>query len=129
MRSLSGQQRFTNALQLKEDRRFAEAQLILEQLASERPDSAAVWAVLGDVYWEQQMLDQAVGAFRIAVTQAPTSEVASLGLFHTLWENGERDAALAEARQFQQVASSADYRYIFAEMEATDRDFSRGGTV
>ncbi len=111
------QQRFEQAITLKEQQRYAEAQQLLEQLTNSQPHSAALYAVLADVYWEQGFLDKAIEAFRVSITLAPKSETASLGLFHCLWEKGDREAAVTEARRFLSVADSEEFRHLLTTVE------------
>jgi tetratricopeptide (TPR) repeat protein len=108
-------------LALKEARRYAEAQAILEELTLVRPDSAALYVVLGDVYRDQGMLVRAVDSFRTSTTLAPGAEVASLGLFHSLWDLGDRSAALAEARRYVAIAESDNYQKILSDFDKSQR--------
>jgi tetratricopeptide (TPR) repeat protein len=119
---MTDQQQFEEALSLKSQQRYAEAQTFLEQLATRLPNSAALYAVLGDVYWEEGLLDKAVEAFHTATFLSPKSETASLGLFHCLWEKGERDAALLEAKRFLESTESEDYRTILLEVEEKESE-------
>ena len=73
---------------------------ILNDLLKTTPRSASVHALLGDVQWEQNKTAEAVASFRRAVELAPNSELASLGLFHTLMESGDKQQAIAEMERF-----------------------------
>jgi lipoprotein NlpI len=81
-----------------------------------RPNSAALIAVLGDVYSELGNVDAAIEAFREAVRLAPTSEIASLGLFHCLWRAKKEREAFDEIRRFMSLSESQDYRDIVNEL-------------
>jgi tetratricopeptide (TPR) repeat protein len=117
---VTDQQRFDEALLLKGQKRYAEAQRLLEQLALSEQTSAALYAVLGDVYWEQGLMDKAIEAFRTSTSLSPKSEAASLGLFHCLWEKGDQNAAISEARRFLSVVDSEEYRKTLQNLEAAD---------
>src|SRR5260370_32852021 len=97
---MTDQQRFDAALALRDKGDYPAAQDLLEQLAEVRPESSALYAVLGDTYWEQGLLDKAVNCFRRCTELTPRSETASPGLFHCLGEMGRRAEALAEADGF-----------------------------
>lgn len=114
------QSQFEDALQLRDKGERADARQALERLLTERPNSAALLAVLGDVCWDLGDLPNAVIHFRKATTLSPASETASLGLFHTLWEAGQRHEALAEARRFLQLTDSEEYRDLLAEVEPVE---------
>ena len=100
------------AIDLKNQERFAEAAQILEQLRESYPQSASVHALLGEVLWQQHGAAQAIPAFQRAVELAPTSELASLGLFHTLLETGDKQRALQEMNRFLSLSDSEEYEAI-----------------
>jgi predicted Zn-dependent protease len=114
------QDHFAEAISLKEKQQYAQAQQALEQLALRQPKSAALRAVLGDVYWKQGMLDKAIEAFRVATVLSPRSETASLGLFHCLWQSGQQAAAIAEAKRLLRLRDCEDYRNILSELGLTE---------
>jgi tetratricopeptide (TPR) repeat protein len=118
---MNDQQRFEEALLLKAEQRHAEALPILEQLEKVQPRSAALYAVLGDTYWELRLMDKAIAAFRFATVLSPKSETASLCLFHCLWELGEYDKAIVEAYRFLRLGDSEDYRAILMEIGSIER--------
>jgi hypothetical protein len=60
-------------------------------------------------------------SFRPATEKAPTSEGASLGLFHTLLEAGRSDEAFNAMRRFLSLAESPEYRRLLLEIrQASD---------
>jgi predicted Zn-dependent protease len=76
------------------------------------PASASVHAFLADTLWDQGRLTQAIASFRKAVELAPKSEMASLGLFHTLLESGDRADAIAEMNRFLSLSDSEEYQTL-----------------
>jgi predicted Zn-dependent protease len=100
------------AIDLKNQERYSEAAHLLENLSKSYPESASVRALLGDALWEQNDLGGAVASFRQAVKLAPNSETASLGLFHTLLESGDRQSAIAEMSRFLTVSDSEEYKVL-----------------
>lgn len=100
------------AIDLKNRERYAEAAQILEQLRENYPQSASVHAILGEILWQQKGATQAVPLFQKAVELAPTSELASLGLFHTLLETGEKQRAVQEMNRFLSLSDSQEYEAI-----------------
>ena len=92
------------------------AMAILRTLMRDFPDKAAAYVVLGDILWEAGELKKAARAFRVATERFPKLEIASKGLFHTLWDQAETDAALNELGRFQSVAFSQDYADILDDI-------------
>ena len=60
----------------------------------------------------------AVHSFEKAVKLAPNSELASLGLFHTLLETGDKKGAIREMNRFCSLAYSKEYQTIAKEFGA-----------
>ena len=58
--------RFDEAVRLKEAGKFEVAEAILVELSKKDPKSTAILAILGDLYWDMQLLEDAVDAFRRA---------------------------------------------------------------
>jgi len=109
-------QRFAEATKLKEKGDLSAAREIMLELSEIDPDSPAISAVLGHVFWEMQLLNEAITAFRRAVELAPNLEAASLGLFHCLWESGKREEALEEAKRFTSISGSDTYMEMVREI-------------
>src|SRR5205809_5538118 len=86
---------FNEALQHRHAGRNKEALGILLPLSRQKPSSASVFGILGDLYWRAGRLDDAAQSFKRATELSPRSELASLGLFHTLWESGRIEVAKA----------------------------------
>jgi len=105
------------ALALKNAKDFRGAANILVRITKAYPRCAAAFGLLGLIcYCELGQVKQAVGAFQQASRLSPTSETASLGLFHALWKAGYRKRAIAEMERFQAISNSADYAEIEAEL-------------
>lgn len=107
--------RLGQAIALKNQERYSEAAQILGDLRKTNPQSASVHALLGDALWEQGDLPKAVRSFKKAVKLSPESELASLGLFHTLMESGDKQGAIRELNRFRRVAASKEYDAIAKE--------------
>jgi tetratricopeptide (TPR) repeat protein len=105
---------FEKALKLRKDGDLKEARVNLEYLANVFPKKASVIGILADVCWRLRDLDAAICYFRMATQLSPKSEVASLGLYHTLIES-----ALVEMDRFTSISESKDY----SDMKETIRSF------
>jgi predicted Zn-dependent protease len=110
---------FSETVKFKEAGQFECARKMLLDLHEKDPQSTAILAVLGDVYWDMRLLEDAVSVFKRAIQLSPTLEAVSLGLFHCLWQLGKREEALEEVMRFQSLADSEDYREIFREINET----------
>ena len=104
------------AMQLRRQGRRREAVRILEGLASRHSRSAAVMGSLGSVYFELGLLAKAGKAFAQAIELNPKSEMASLGLFHSLWQQGARSEAFAEMSRFLSAAKSEEYTKLLRDL-------------
>ena len=105
------------ALHLKNKKDFEGALLVLDQLIESDPTSATSHGLRGGILaFELSRWKDAIMSFEKAARLSPRSEMASLGLFHSLWDARRRKAAIAEMERFQKVAHSADYDEIAAEL-------------
>ena len=107
---------FANAIKLRDAGKTDAARRILERLAAGPFATCAVFVVLGTLQWDQNLLPDAVQSFRRAVHIFPQSDLASLGLFHTLIESGFDDEAFDEMRRFLSIADSDEYRNLIKEI-------------
>jgi tetratricopeptide (TPR) repeat protein len=90
-----------------------------EQAVKRWPNySIGFWFLAGvyQVYLEKP--EPAIPYYRQAVRLSPKSEMASLGLFHSLWNTDQIDEAIAEIKRYQTLTNwkSKDYLEIVAEM-------------
>ncbi len=108
--------RLGEAIDLKNQKRYGESARILKELRRTHPASASVHGLLGFALWQQNDLVNAVHSFEKAVQLAPQSELASLGLFHTLLETGDKKGASREMDRFRRLANSKEYQTIAKEI-------------
>ena len=104
--------RFESANRLRKAGDAAGAIRILRGLVADYPKMSAAYLVIGDILWDDGKLPAASVAFRVATKHFPKLEIASLGLFHTLWRQSRTDAAFAEMKRFQSISHSQDYKEI-----------------
>jgi predicted Zn-dependent protease len=104
---------------LRHEEREAEAQAILEKLRDAGTEMAVVYSLLGNMYHIQGMHSQAIDTTRKGTLLAPSSELASLALFHSLWDAGLRDDAFEEMKRFmgQHNEKANRYRELLADMK------------
>jgi predicted Zn-dependent protease len=109
---------FAEAFSLKKANKFVEARALLKPLAFERPDYASVRGVLAGVLFELEEYKEAAREFREVTRLSPRSELASLGLFHSLLEIGDRTAAVAEMKRFTSLRESPEYASLRSAFQA-----------
>ncbi len=96
--------------------KHADAIAVLTLLVERHPDRGAVWGSLGKAYFEAGDFPAAAEAFGRTTVLSPSSELASLGLFHSLWKTGAGAAALVEMKRFLSVAPSAEYATLLCDL-------------
>ena len=89
---------------------------LLKSIASRSPKSAAVIGYLGGVFYNQERYAEAAEAFSTAVAISPKSELASLGLFHSLWQLGRRHESFAEMRRLLTKVDSDEYKTLLRDL-------------
>jgi tetratricopeptide (TPR) repeat protein len=111
---------FNAACALASEGRYEEAARQLEELVRDRVDRrrrlAAAHGKLAGIYLFQ--LHDAPSAerhFRISTRFSPSSELASVGLFHALINQRRVDEAKAEMRRFLARKPSPEYQRILEE--------------
>jgi predicted Zn-dependent protease len=93
-----------------------EALRILNPLSRQHMRSAAVFGTLGRAFFEIGDMEKAGNAFRRAVDLNPKSELASLGLFHSLWGQEAASEAFAEMRRFLSMTDSTEYKTLLRDL-------------
>jgi predicted Zn-dependent protease len=108
--------RFQSANLLRKNGDADGAIKVLRGLVADFPNKAAAYLVIGDILWDEGRLSSASAAFRVATERFPKQKIASLGLFHTLWQQSMTDAAFEEMKRFQGVSFCQDYKEIVDEI-------------
>ncbi len=113
----------TEAKNQKRQGESSAAMDLLKDLADMYPTEKVVFILLGHLYWEEDDLIHAQCYFQKATELDPSLEVASLGLYHTLWSSGLREEALEEMKRFIQISRSDEYDSLLqAFRECKDED-------
>jgi tetratricopeptide (TPR) repeat protein len=88
---------------------------MLERLALEYPNRPFILGMLGAIYRSLEEYERAVEYYSRTTALSPKSELASLGLFHSLWRVGRHEEAMAEMTRFTSVAPSKEYDLLVSE--------------
>jgi predicted Zn-dependent protease len=89
-------EKLARATDLANRNEFSAALGLVEPLAASEPNNPRVLGVFAGLYFRQGKLEEASRYFRRATELSPKSELASLGLFHSLWGTGEHTSAERE---------------------------------
>jgi predicted Zn-dependent protease len=112
MKSKVDRKLFDKALELKRQGQLDDALGTLQKLHLVVPDDPSICGIIGEIHWDQGNLVHAIRWFSTATHLAPTSELASLGLFHVLWEANKKGLAVAEMNRYLALGKSREYRTI-----------------
>ena len=108
---------YDRAVQAMESEDFQGARDVLLNLHQQDPEAVEILLFLG--YMDGKLGDvvQRIETFRKATELEPQLELASLGLFHALWEADRTDEAFDEMRRFLSQYESEEYTRLLADMK------------
>ena len=113
---------FERAMKLRDERKFNEALRLLESLIVDVDKPSRLVAVncqLGNIHsFDLGAPEKGEFYFRRAVDLKPSSELSSLGLFHSLMDQQKVSDALTEMRRFTSAHPSEEYAELREEMAA-----------
>jgi tetratricopeptide (TPR) repeat protein len=111
---------FERAMRLRDERKFDEALRLLETLMVDIDKPSRLLAVncqLGNIYsFELEAPEKGEAYFRKATELKPSSELSSLGLFHSLMGQRKVSEALSEMRRFISEYPSEEYAQLRKEL-------------
>ena len=107
---------FENAYALEEQGQHDKALELRERLAQRYPKNERITIVVGRSLAFLGRVEEAESVYRKAIFMFPYSELASLQLFHFLWDTKRSDDAFNEMKRFQSISHSDDYLAIVKEI-------------
>ena len=118
---------FKDALQARSEGRLDEAielfRLALQQCVSEEHTlQAAINGMLGNVERKRGNLPEAEAYSRTATRLLPSSQLASVGMFHAFWDQGKHLEALEEVVRLVTLRDSEHYRELLSHGFRDDLD-------
>jgi predicted Zn-dependent protease len=112
----SERNRFERYVALSNEGRFNAALPGLRTLAKAHPKNAAIAGLIARNYYLANRPTDAARWFRKVIAQSPTSELASLGLFHSLLHMKREDEAFDEMRRFLTLKPSKEYQRLLRDI-------------
>jgi tetratricopeptide (TPR) repeat protein len=112
-------------IQLLRTGKFDEAMEIFVLLDGKIPDSAVIKGLIGDTLSAAGNIKEAAKYYYVTVQLSPKSRLASLGLFHSLWDLGNIDDAIKEAIRFDFLNGNSEYVEILEEMWNNDFQYPK----
>lgn len=124
----SYKQLFEEAIRKRDDGRLEEAEKLLSELEEQQPRNLAATLVRAGICFEMGQFDLARVLFKKVVESQPRSELASRGLFHSLWRLGRHDDAFTEMRRYLLHSDSEEYRRLIDDIinEAGSNEVKEG---
>lgn len=108
---------FEEAIALRDSHKPLEAiEKFREILSISSKYEAAIFGLMGHIYYQMKDLSNSLDCYQKSTNLSPKSELASIGLFHTLWDLGREWDALAEAKRFLSLCDSEEYLLMIEEM-------------
>lgn len=108
---------FNRALKLRDDGDLSGAIEIFRELDDEYPNQAVILGMWASIYFQTNDWENALLIYQRLVVLSPKSELASLGLFHSLFSVGQKQEAFNEMRRFLSISTSQEYWQLINELE------------
>ena len=112
---------FDRAMKLRDEGAYEQAVRLFETLLTEETDGqtrVAAYIQLGHIYtFCLDLPAKGESYFRAATELVPSYDVASLGLFHSLHDQGRDTEALDEMKRYTSQYSSDEYMQLAKEMK------------
>ena len=80
-------------------------------------NSTVRWLLASAEDWERALI-----LYQRTVALSPQSELASLGLFHSLWNTGKHDEVFSEMRRFLSLSELEEYDRLIEGMNETAKE-------
>lgn len=99
-------EKFIKGIKLRNEKKFSEAISCLNDLIRDHfsnSESYKFYIILGGIYQELKLHDEAINSYTSCLLKKPNSEIASLGKYVSYVELGQFDNALSEIIAFLNV--------------------------
>lgn len=108
---------FNEAIQLRDSGETEKSIKILLKLTDGNPKGiTAIYGTLGGIYFEMEDYNNSFLYFNKVIENRPNSEIASLGLFHSLFELKKYKLAYTEMDRFLNSNEPKNYKITLEEL-------------
>ncbi len=114
-------EKIEKVLDLKKQGMYEDALREAENLIGKYPEIGSVYGLAASIYFELDRFEEAARKYKKATELSPKSEMASLGLFHSLWQIGSNDAAFEEMKRYMSIAESEEYNELLKNFLKEDK--------
>jgi predicted Zn-dependent protease len=109
---------FKLAMDLYRQEKVSDARAIFDRLTVLYPEHKGFMGMRAWMLYRLGENESAIEQFRRLVALSPTSEKASLGLFHSLWASNRPIEALDEMKRFLSISESDEYEVLRKEFRS-----------
>ena len=107
---------FNKAIELRDSSLYKEAIDILNNLLKSGIYKSAIYGVLGGIYYDLKEYENSERCYQNVISVKPKSELASLGLFHSLFNLGKYKEAFNEMDRYLNINEPDNYRITIQEL-------------
>jgi predicted Zn-dependent protease len=115
-----------DALSLKEKGKYSEGLKILKPLERKFPENSVIAGIIASIFYESKDFLNSEKYFRKTITLNPNSELASLGLFHSLLFLNKVNEALYELKKFINDHQPKLYKVTIKELKDNFNEYDMG---
>jgi predicted Zn-dependent protease len=108
--------RFDEAVRLRDEGCLGQAEKSLSELGEDYSGDPTINLVRAGILFSMDKFPEALRLFDTITKLQPRSELASRGLFHSLWKLGRHDEAFEEMKRFLSISESEDYRQLLKDI-------------
>ncbi len=108
--------KFEEIIKLKEQGNYNDAISKAKKLNIDYKNLGSIHGLLAIVYFEIDEFDEAAKYYKKTTIISPKSKMASLGLFHSLWQLGDKNGAFEEMKRYMNVAKSKEYEELYKNL-------------
>ena len=111
-------EKIDKVLQLMRYDKYLDALKEAKVLAESYPEIGPVYGLLSVIYFELERFEEAAEYFKKTTILSPKSEMASLGLFHSLWQLKRYDESFDEMKRYMAISVSEEYNELAKNLDS-----------
>lgn len=107
---------FNKAIELRDSSQYKEALDLLNNLLIDGIHKSAIYGMMGSIFYDLNQYENSVRCYQNVLRINPESELASLGLFHSLFNLGKYKEAFNELDRYLNINEPKHYRITIQEL-------------